>query len=367
MTRYPILIKSALSLFAMGLSSQSVNACTICEDVAQYGSSVAESITSSGDSIVSTTETVAKNYADTAKALLESGDRIVSAINASSNTVSAELLRSGESRARLLEALKTSIEQLEKSKFIAETNKEVAQTFGAENIPVELCEAFGRAEARELATETARRLVKENEERQIQERYEENRTQITDPFSSNAVSISALEFSEDEAKIAMEQASILTGERSFPVSPDVIMNIATRGGGGSDQAMQVMSGWIRSSNASQDLASQISKRTKPNDKSEGSTTDSLSLMGDLWEDVKNGIEQDAAIQDASSTKAALLRTIARRGAVSNKIKLEQLEVKLALARMNASQIGYLNEQAIGKLKPYLNSQAAKSAVERGNE
>lgn len=355
-------------LLTLVMASQQSLACTICQDVGEYSTSVTESVADAGNSIVSTTKTIAQNYASTSKALLQSGDTIVSAINASSNSVTTEMVKSAEANARLMEALKESIEQLEKSKLIAENNKKAAETYGEENIPFELCEDFSRSAGRLDAHEIAKNLIDFNKKRQVEERQKEDRTLIVDPYVASAVNITSNTFTEVEAKIAMEQASIVSGEKSFPISPDVLMALSNEGGGQSDSATSMMSAWIRTSNASQEIASQIAKKTVPDEAPIGSgDKEPISIYGDLWKSIENSSNQEANIQDSSVTQANLQRSIARRSTVNNRIKMELLETMLATARINASQIGFLNESALSKIKESDLQKQTKASINRAKD
>ncbi|UUA75128.1 hypothetical protein [Cellvibrio sp. QJXJ] len=358
-------MKIKLLVALTAVCAQSAFSCTICQDVGEYGTSVTQSIASAGNSITSTTNQIAQNYTSTSSALMQTGDSIVSAITASSNSVTIELAKNAEIQSRLMEGFKGSLEQLEKSKLIAETNQKVAETYGPENIPAELCEDYSRTGARQDAKEIVETLIQLNSQRQIEERMEENRTQIVDPYTANAINLSSASFTEEEAKIAMEQASVVSGERSFPVSPDVLLNQSTTGGGGSKSAEQMMSAWIRASNASQELSNQIAKRTIP--KSENAAqdgTEAISIIGDMWKAVEQSSGQDANIQDSSNTGAGLQRSISRRVGLSNRIKLEQLETQMAIARINASQLGFINERALSQLQSAQAQTDASSKIKR---
>lgn len=342
-------MKRIILLSFFGIAANGSYACTICQDVGEYGTSVTESIADAGRSVTSTTNQIASNYTSTSNALIQTGENIVAAIMASSNSVTLEMSKSDEKHSRLMEGFKDSLEQLEKSKLIAENNQKVAETYGPENIPRELCEDFSRSLAREDAKELVSQLLTEKMERQIEERAKENRVQIVDPFTAASVSISSTTFTEEDSKLAMQQASLITGEMAFPESPDVILNRATNSGGNSETAANVMSAWIRSSNASREISNQIAKKTVPAvPANEGE--EPVSVYGDLWKSVELAANQDANIADASGSSASLLRSISRRLSVSNRIKLEQLETLMASARITSSSIGFMNERAISQLK-----------------
>lgn len=356
-------MKRIILLGSLGITANLSYACTICQDVGEYGTSVTQSIADAGSSITLTTTQIGSNYTSTSGALIQTGENIVGAIIASSNSVTLELAKSDEKHARLMEGFKDSLEQLEKSKLIAETNLNVAETYGPENIPTELCEDFSRSLAREEAAALVTELLKENQARQVAERVKENRTQIVDPFTSTAINISSPTFTEEDSKLAMHQASVITGELAFPESPDVILNRATNSGGSSDTAAQVMSAWIRASNASKEISNQIAKKTVPASTTE-TNEESVSVYGDLWKSVELAANQDANIEDASGSSASLLRSISKRLSVSNRIKLEQLETLMATARINSSVIGFLNEGAISKLSQSTGQLRANSAISR---
>jgi hypothetical protein len=356
-------MKRIFLLGALGVTANVSYACTICQDVGEYGSSVTQSIAEAGRSITSTTSQIGSNYTSTSSALIQTGENIVGAIIASSNSVTLELAKSDEKHARLMEGFKDSLEQLERSKLIANTNQSVAETYGPENIPRELCEDFSRSVAREEAAALVTELLAENQERQVAERVKEDRTQIVDPFTSTAISISSPTFTEEDSKLAMQQASVITGELAFPESPDVILNRATNSGGGSDTAAQVMSAWIRASNASKEISNQIAKKTVPAIPADDNE-EAVSVYGDLWKSIELAANQDANIEDASAGSASLLRSISKRLSVSNRIKLEQLETLMATARINSSVIGFLNERAISQFSQNTGQLRANSAISR---
>lgn len=346
------------------LGPQFVLACTICQDVGQYGTSVTNSIADSGSAIASTTKTLASGYASTSNALMTTGDSIVSAIMASSNAVTLEIGKSTESQARLLEALRSSIEELERTKIVAENNLHVAETYGEQNIPRELCEDFSRTSARAAAATLSVNLIDSNVLKQIAERKKEDRTQMVDPYTAGVVQLSSDRFTEEEARIAMDQASVMTGEKSFPISPDVLVTLASSNGGASDTAASVMGAWMRTSSASQEISSQITKKTTP--KADGTTEELVSVYGDLWRSVELSANQDANIQDASASQAMLLRSIARRVSISNRIKLEQLETQMGIARISASQIGFMNERAMDAAKSAIDAVKINSLIDRSS-
>jgi hypothetical protein len=344
------------------LCPQMALACTICQDVGQYGTSVTNSVANAGSNIASTTQSLATGYASTANALMTSGDSIVAAIMASSNSVTFEIEKSSQSQARLLDGLRSSIEEMERTKIVAENNLHVAETYGEQNIPRELCEDFSRNTARAAASTLSTSLIESNIEKQINDRKKEDRTQLVDPYTAGVVQLSSPEFTEEEAKIAMDQASVMSGEKSFSISPDVLLTMTTANGGASDSAASVMGAWMRTSNASQEISNQIANKTTP--KAVSGAGEPISVYGDLWRSVELASNQDANIQDASASQATLLRSLARRISVSNRIKLEQLETQMGIARISASQIGYMNERAMDSIRESIDAVKNNAMIKR---
>lgn len=353
-------------LLAGGVYAPATLACPLCTSLGEYGTDTNTGIAEATQALAATAADVSQGFAANTQAIVTNGNNIVSALNASANTMTTEFARSNESRSRLLEALRTSMEELERSRLVAEANKEAAESHGEENLPMELCEAFSRREERELAKQTATRLVTEHKERQLEDRAEEYRSEVIDPYSANAVSVADSTYTEQSALMAMEQASVLTGEKSFPVSPDLVAAQQAQSGDSNPEAVQLMSAWLRTSNASTDLATQISKRTKPTVEGEsGPQPAEHSLIGDLWAEVESTVSPEAAADDTSASEVDLLRRIARRTGVNNRIRLEQLENQFAMARMSASQLGYLNEKAMRDLSAYLEGEAVRTSVSNG--
>lgn len=358
----------AISVIAACGAPLTAFACPTCSnvgglssDVSGYASEVTSGYQNAADTTNQTIENVTVGFTSSATQISQNGQEVVAAIQANAQQVGLELEMTREAQLRLLDSLKNSLGALEQSAMVARANKEIAETYGPENVPAILCNAWGRLEAREQAQAVAEEILKDHREKQLADRADEFRVPVGDAFLTDLVSINSSEFSEGQAEIALEQIGMITGERSFPVSPDVIALQALEPGSGTQDKQQVMSAWLRTANASADVAAQVAKRVKPTVEGEnGPQMGEVSEMSDLWSAVSEGVSADAAIEDATATDAALLRTIARSQRVSNKIRYEQLEATLARVRMSASQLGYMNEDAMRKLSDYFDRSQSTS-------
>lgn len=359
--------KRLWAALGLALSAQPVSACTTCSDVGSYGSDVLSDISSANQEVTNTTTDVAEGFAATSNALTLTGQSIVSAIEASTSTVVIEHKRASEIRTNLLQALVDSLTDLEKSRHTAEVQQEVATTYGRENIPVSLCDAYARAESREEAEQTAARLVTEHRDKQIERRGEEFREQVVDPFTRSTLSLGQTEYTEADAPDAMERAAVVSGEASFPVSPDTVLVGTTgqTGGSLSTEGMQYMTAWLRSSEASSDLASGIASRTRPLDES-GSAAETISVMGEIRQEVLDDLTPDRITEASNATPAALLRITARRQALNARLRLEQLNKQMASARSEVMQLGFLNEQAVAELKDFIDSDTRGGKIKRSS-
>lgn len=354
----------SVAITASALSSGNVFGCTTCStagslngDISSYATDVQSGFRDALQSTADTIENVTVGFTSTSNDIRRSGQDVVAAIQANAQAVGMELLMSREAQLRLIDGLKESLEALERSSMIAESAAEIAETYGAENVPSGLCSAWGRIDAREQAQEAVARVMKQHRQRQLDDRADEFRVAVGEAFTVGLVSVNNTEFTEVEAEMALEQVSVVTGERSFPVSPDVIALKALEPGGASPQSQQVMAAWLRTANASSDVASQIAKRVKPDVEGDNGIGE-VSIMSDLWSSVSEGVSSSSNIEDGSASRATLLRTIAHRAGVSNRIRYEQLEASLARVRMSASQLGYMNENAMRQLSDYFDREGA---------
>lgn len=357
----------SVAIAASAFSSGTAFGCTTCStagslngEISSYGTDVQSGFRDALQSTADTIESVTVGFTSSSNDIRQNGQDVVAAIQANAQAVGMELVMSREAQLRLLDGLKESLEALERSAMIAESAAEIAETYGPENVPSGLCNAWGRIDAREQAQEAAARIMEQHRQRQLDDRADEFRVPVGEAFTSGLVSVTSTEFTETEAEMALEQVALVTGERSFPVSPDVIALQALEPGAASPQSQQVMAAWLRTANASSDVASQIAKRVKPDiDGEDGGRIGEVSVMSDLWSTVSEGVSGATNIEDGNVSRATLLRSIAHRAGVSNRIRYEQLEASLARVRMGASQLGYMNEDAMRQLSDYFDR-------ERGN-
>ncbi|MDQ2077527.1 hypothetical protein [Marinimicrobium sp. ABcell2] len=360
------------AIAATVFSTSGANACSTCSsagslnsDIGTYSTDVQGGFRSAAQTTADTIETVTVGFTSSANQIASNGQDIVAAIQANARVLGMELTMSREAQLRLLDGLKESMEALERSAMMADSAQEIAETYGPENVPTALCNAWSRIDARQQAEEAAARIMADHREKQIEDRADEFRVSLGDAFTADLVSVNSQDFSEVEAEIALEQISIITGERSFPVSPDIIALQALDPGSATPQTQQVMAAWLRTANASSDVAGQVAKRVKPDVQDEnGLRVGDVSIMSDLWSAVSEGVSGEGNIEDGSASRATLLRSIAHRGGVSNRIRMEQLEATLARVRLGSSQLGYMNENAMRHLDEFFARERA-SASSRG--
>jgi len=338
--------------------------CTACSDTLDYGTGVISDTANTTGDITSFTSDMTSGFTDTAQALQTTGDDIVSALMANASEVSMEVDKASTKRTGLFEALQNSDERLSKSRFVADNNMHVAMTQGPENIHSSLCSPFSRETDHEMVA----RLLNEHRVRQIEERTDDFRVRTSDYSVAMGANIGDNIYTPMMADVAMQQASLITGENSFPVSPDTMAAMAAKGSGGYNKSTsQLINAWVRSSSAGMDLAASIAKRTRPNidPEAEDNAPQPMAIFEELWVDVEGSMSLGGIKEDSSATEAKLMRAIARRGALSNKIKLEQLENSLSIARMSGAQVGFLAEQALARMDKDVESNTVEAAVESG--
>lgn len=353
-------------LIASLLISGTAQACPTCVKTTEFGTGVATDLAGSLEATSTTMSDVQQGFSDTSQALTDTSDEIVGAIMAASSSISTEIVLASEVQVRTLEAFKNKMEAVSQTRLIADHNLHVAETYGAVNVHSSECIPFSVYRDPALISE----MMEANRARQLEDRSREFRSEMLDYSVVSVTTLGDTVYTEGDGELAMEQASLITGESAFPISPDIIMEISTRDAGEGGQAsVQLLSAWLRSSTAGSDLASQIAKRVRP-EAPEGAGTEAekpaVAMMEELWGMTEKGMSTGGILEDSNASEAKLLRGIGRRGALSNKIRLEQLENLLAVNRASAAQVGYLSDHAMEKLDEAMVDAASRIQVERGS-
>lgn len=340
--------------------------CGSCSKVAQYGAELSSDIGSTTKDVVSTTGDIASGFASLVQQEMLSGDQIVGALQAMAATIDMQSKMEQQTRADLLNAMAESEETLAKSRMMAEINVEVAQTYGAQNIPSSSCRGFKNARVRNEARALAGSIMSEFSDDQKRRRINTESENSKKLLWQSPVNVSDGEFNVASAKAAIEKATLISGERSFGTSPDTILGLSeTNPGSLTDEAISTYAAWQRSTLLSNDMAVQIAKRTKPEETTTEDGSASVpknSLVGELEQEVAAGLSQTTIKEEINASSSTLLRSINRRMALGQKIKYEQLILINAMNRAKAVQAGYLAELLAKNISIVSDIEAIKSRV-----
>lgn len=361
---------AAIILIASMGGSDALAQCAECAAIGSYGSSVNSNINSATSATLNTTQSVTQAYTETAKSLYDTADTIVAAIQASSSTVSTEVIRASEAQTRMLEVLKNRLEQIAQTRLIADTNIESERTHGPQNIHSDACISLRNKDVRDQAVAVGREVLQDFRVRQERTRASDFRGQFVDGNLLSMADLQAKTYRQGDAEVALEQVVLVTGESAIPVSPDTVAALASASvGNTSPESIQLMAGWLRTSAASREVAQQIAKRTRPElpeDQQPVQGQEPFSEMEEMWDASTRALSMGAIIEDADAGEIKLLRGIARRQSLNNKIRLEQLENALSIARLSASQLGYLAEQSFHLSKSGIEQSLLDNSIRKGS-
>lgn len=308
-------------------------------------------------------------------AIENSGNNIVSAVEAQAMTFSTAYAQANEVEARLLEALRTALEQLGKSSMVAEHNRDVANNFGPENVshatnttaglqlaeiitiepgdtdPGTEAESQGAADSEESVQVSSVDFMLET----VQERQRQYVGQILTEQEDNQdfLSISGLfrsnldpGFQDTVVPAAIEEEAIAV-RRFMAVPPGVQtglqdVNVA---GGGTNGYQQIVQ---RAKVAAEFLAWDLAIRSEI-ETSEGST----SLLHFLETSVETIYSSTEGMEKTgTANRRELLNTVATNQALSNLLDMIEVELGAYQNNLEAAKIGFYNDEAFNPVTGY---------------
>lgn len=344
----------AITVLSSLHASNSV-ACGGCTQILTHGTEVSEAFTSETVSLGTTAADVSLAAANAAQAIYTGSTNVVDAIKASSASEEMEFKKSQKLQVDTLDVFRRRLEDLDKTSFVAEVNMDVAKTYGAQNIHSALCRQWANGEVRERAKVAAQNLVVKFREAQKARRESDFKSEtmptavldLTAPLGGGS-------YSEDQAALAVTQIPFITGETTIPVSVDRISSITSESGGNKKLSQELTAVWLRSSQASQVLATDVAKRTEPtlvdNDNPD---LQAKSLMGELWREATLGLNKSSIHESSTASEAKLLRGLIAKESVSLKMNFEKLDSSLSENRLLASLLGFEVQDAATKLETEL--------------
>jgi hypothetical protein len=302
-------------------------------------------------------------FTSTAQALLKLQQDVVGAIAADSSSVTYKLEAMSVANANLMEAYAKRRERIEKTTVQANNALEVEKDYGAKNIPANLCRLAGRIEERGEVRRVAASIMNKMQVAQMNRRGSEGTEKIsilTPSMTDQLPSMSSLNYPEDEAGVLLDQVPYITGESSFNFSVDNAVKTL-----GDKEARGVMSAWLRSADASETIAKDISKRSVPvvEEESAGVSAEEgqevLSIYGEYQKEVVDNLSKEALTELGNSGDLKILRKIATESGLNLKMLYEQLEAKASNNRMRASILGFMVDREANYLESAM-------SVKKGN-
>lgn len=329
--------------FAAVLSGKGY-ACSSCMETTQYGAELVKEVASKTSDVASMAAETSSGFASVNQQLNLTGGDIIAAFQALGSSIEMEMKRSTELTTSIIQAQVAADERLMRSLLIAENNVEVAKNYGAANIPSSACRGYKNAKLRQEAKKVAATLFNNFTKNQLKARREIDGKPEINGLADIPVSLSSNKYDEISAQVALSRLSYISGEKSFKVSPDEMMAIAVlQPVGASHEAVNSYAAWVRAAIVSSDGAKQVAKRTAPAPTEEN--PDPKSLIGELWSETEKSNDISTIVELSKSSELKLLRTIAREGALGNKISMERLGLLLASNRAKSGQIGFAAQAA----------------------